>query len=83
MSNQIKNRAFTNLIWRFTERCGAQGFSFIVSIILAGLLSPDVYGMIALVTVFTIILQVFVYSELGNALIQKKNADELDFSKVF
>lgn len=71
------------LLWRFAERCGAQGVSFIVSIILARLLAPDVYGTIALITVFTTILQVFVDSGMGNALIQKKDADETDFSTVF
>lgn len=73
----------TNFFWRFAERCGAQGVSFIVSIVLARLLSPETYGTIAIVTVFTSILQVFVDSGLGNALIQKKNADDLDFSTVY
>ena len=70
-------------IWRFAERCGAQLVSFIVSIVLARLLVPEDYGTIALVTVFTVILQVFVDSGLGTALIQKKDADDLDFSSVF
>ena len=73
----------SNFIWRFLERCGAQGVSFIVSVILARLLDPSLYGTIALVTVFTTILQVFIDSGMGNALIQKKNADDLDFSSVF
>lgn len=73
----------SSLIWRFAERVGAQGVSFIVSIILARILAPKVYGTIALVTVFTTILNVFVDSGLGNALIQKKDADDLDFSSVF
>ncbi len=78
-----KENVTSNLIWRFLERCGAQGVTFIVSIILARLLDPDVYGTIALVTVFTTIMQVFVDSGMGNALIQKKDADDLDFSTVF
>ena len=72
-----------NFIWRFAERCGAQLVTFIVSIVLARLLAPEDYGSIALVTVFTTILQVFVDSGLGTALIQKKDADDLDFSSVF
>lgn len=78
-----KNEVIANFIWRFAERCGAQGVTFIVSIILARLLDPSVYGTIALVTVFITILNVFVDSGLGNALIQKKDADDLDFSSVF
>lgn len=74
---------FSNMLWRFLERCGAQGVTFIVSIVLARLLDPDVYGTVALVTVFTTIMQVFVDSGMGNALIQKKDADDLDFSSVF
>lgn len=73
----------SNLIWRFLERAGAQLISFVVSVILARLLAPELYGTIALVTVFTNIMQVFIDSGMGNALIQKKDADDLDFSSVF
>ena len=78
-----KARAVSGLLWRFMERFGAQGVTFIVSVVLARLLDPSVYGTIAIVTVFTTILNVFVDSGLGNALIQKKDADDLDFSTVF
>lgn len=81
MSTQ--NKILINFIWRFAERCGAQLMTFVVSIVLARILSPEDYGTIALVTVFTTILQVFVDSGLGTALIQKKDADDLDFSSVF
>lgn len=74
---------FSNFIWRFAERCGAQLVTFIVSIVLARILMPEDYGLVALVTVFTAIMQVFVDSGLSTALIQKKNADDLDFSSVF
>ena len=79
---KIENIA-SNFIWRFAERCGAQLVSFLVSVVLARILAPEDYGTIALVTVFTAILQVFVDSGLGTALIQKKDADDLDFSSVF
>ncbi len=72
-----------NFVWRFLERTGAQGVTFLVQIILARILDPEVYGTIALVTVFTTIMQVFIDSGLGNALIQKQDADDLDFSSVF
>lgn len=77
------NKVASNFLWRFAERCGAQIVSFVVSIILARILVPEDYGTVALVTVFTTILQVFVDSGLGTALIQKKDADDLDFSSVF
>lgn len=73
----------SNFLWRLAERFGAQGVTFVVSIVLARLLAPEAYGTIALVTVFTQILNVFIDSGFGNALIQKKDADDLDFSTVF
>ena len=76
-------KVMTNFIWRFAERCGAQFVTFVVSVILARILTPEDYGQVALITVFTSIMQVFVDSGLGTALIQKKDADDLDFSTVF
>lgn len=83
MGKNDRNSVLSNFIWRFVERCGAQLVTFIVSIVLARILSPEDYGQIALITVFITIMQVFVDSGLGLALIQKKDADELDFSSVF
>lgn len=73
----------SNFIWRFLERIGAQLVSFIVSIILARILIPEDYGTVALVYVFIAIFDIFVNAGLGSALIQKKDADDTDFSTVF
>ena len=78
-----KRTVLSNMMWRFAERCGAQGVSFIVSIILARLLLPEEYGVVSLITIFTSILNLFIDSGFKNALIQKKNADQLDYSTVF
>ncbi len=76
-------KVLSGFVWRFLERIGAHGVSFVVSIVLARLLDPVVYGTVALVTVLTALLQTFIDSGFGNALIQKKDADDLDFSSVF
>ena len=81
-TNKRKN-VINGFLWRLMERMGAQIVSFVVSIILARILEPDAYGTISLIMVFTVIMQVFVDSGLGNALIQKKQADNIDFSTVF
>lgn len=78
-----KNNVLNNFFWRFAERCGAQFVTLIVSIVLARVLAPSDFGTVSLVMVFTTIMQVFVDSGLGTALIQKKDADDLDFSSVF
>lgn len=82
-SDNIKSKTIAGLFWTFAERIGAQLVSFVVSIILARLLMPEEYGIIAIVWVFINICNVFVNSGFGRALIQKKNADDLDFSSVF
>jgi teichuronic acid exporter len=79
----IKTKVLSSLFWKLMERGGTQGIQFIVQIVLARLLLPEDYGIIALVVIFTSIAGVFVQSGFNTALIQKKNADEADFSSVF
>ncbi len=78
-----RKRFFSGFIWKFSERTMSQLVSFIVSIVLARILSPHAYGIVALVNVFIVIADVFVTSGFSSALIQKKEADELDFSTIF
>lgn len=77
------NKIFENLIWKFGERISAQIVTFVVSIVLARLLSPQDYGSIAVVMIFITLANVFVTSGFGTALIQKRNTDNIDFSSVF
>lgn len=71
-----------NIIWKFAERITAQLVTLIVSVILARLLDPSHYGIISIVTIFITIANVFVSDSFGSALIQKKDADIIDFSSV-
>jgi O-antigen/teichoic acid export membrane protein len=82
-SSVSKKEVVSGFFWRFAERIAAQGVSFIVQLVLARILMPEDYGTVALIVVITNILQVFVDSGMGNALIQKKDADNIDFSTVF
>ena len=84
MSERVtKKTVISSLIWKFLERGGVQGVQFVLSIILARLVTPDDYGVIALILVFTQIANVFVQSGFNTALIQKKDSDETDFSSIF
>ena len=78
-----RQNVVSNLIWRFMERCGSQLVSLVVQIVLARLLAPELFGVVAKVTIVTTILLVFVDSGMANSLIQKKDPDDLDFSSVF
>ena len=79
----MRRTIISNMLWRFAERAGAQTIEFIVTIILARILGPTAYGNVALIKAFLSVLLVFVEGGLGNALIQKKDADDVDFSSVF
>ena len=77
-----KNGLLNNLFWKFAERISAQFVSLVVSIVLARLLSPEDYGVVAIVMVFITIANVFVSDGFGSALIQKKDASALDYCSV-
>lgn len=84
MSEKItKGTVVSSLIWKFLERGGTQGIQFVLSIILARLVSPDHYGLIALVSIFIQISSVFVTSGFGTALVQQQDVDDTAFSSVF
>ena len=73
----------SGMVWRFGEKITAQSVSLIVSIVLARILMPEDYGIVAIVNIFIAIAEIFVTSGLGTALIQKKDATQTDFSTLF
>lgn len=81
--NNSGKKIVSGMFWRFGEKITAQIVSLVVSIVLARLLMPDDYGVVAIVNIFITIAEIFVTSGLGTSLIQKKDADETDFSTVF
>lgn len=82
MSGENKRIVVSSLFWKLMERGGTQGIQFVVQIVLARLLVPEQYGIIAIVMVFILLANVFVQSGFNTALIQKKDADNVDFSSV-
>lgn len=82
-NKNLGTKVTKGLFWFLCEKVLVNLVGFIVSIILARLLLPEDYGLIALITIIINISNVFVDSGFGTALIQKKNADDLDFQTVF
>lgn len=70
-------------VWSGIERFSVQGISFILSIIIARIVSPSAYGLIVMIQVFLSFSQLFIDGGFANALIQKKDRDETDFCTVF
>lgn len=77
-----KSKVLSGLIWKFAERISAQVVTFVVSVVLARLLTPDDYGLVTLVTIFITFANCIVTNGFGSSLIQKKDSDNLDFSTV-
>lgn len=83
MPEQRGRKAAKSMLFKLCESFGTQGIAFLVSIVLARLLSPNEYGQLGVLLVFTALCQVFVQSGLGTALVQKKTVTAADFSSVF
>lgn len=83
MQQNKSNKVLSSLFWSFFERVGNQGVSLIISIVLARLILPSQYGVIAAAQIFVQFATAFVSGGFGNALIQKKDADEKDYSTMF
>lgn len=83
MAETIKHKAVSGVFWRLFEQGGRQIIQFGISIILARLIAPDQFGMIAMLTVFISVANCFVDSGLGQALFIKKERTQVDCSTVF
>lgn len=81
--SDLKKKAASGFAYRFAERALAKGINFMLQLLLARLLMPEEYGLIALVTVLITICDVFVTYGFGNALIANKDSDSIDFSTCF
>ena len=83
MIDGLRSKTLHGLFWSFFERVGQQGIQFIISIILARLLLPEQFGLIAMLTIFMAIAQSFIDSGFGQALIQKQDATHIDECSIF
>lgn len=81
--SSLKDRTVSGVGWSAAEAFLGQGVTFIVGIILARLLSPAEYGLIGIVTIFTVILTGIVDSGFSNALIRKQNVTPEDYNTMF
>ncbi|PLX87865.1 MAG: flippase [Desulfuromonas sp.] len=83
MTDNLRHKTMSALLWSFLERFGQQGIQFVIGIILARLLLPEEFGLIAMLTIFMAVAQSFIDSGFGQALIQKQSADHVDECSIF
>ncbi len=80
---QLRHKMLSGLFWSAIERFGQQGIQFVIAIIIARILTPADFGLIGMLAIFIAIVQSFVDSGFGSALIQRQNATQTDFSTIF
>lgn len=83
MADNLQQKTFSGMIWTFAKQFSLQGFAFIQGIILARLLVPKDYGLIAMVSIFFAISGAFIDSGFSLALMRKKDRREIDYSTVY
>lgn len=79
----LKDKTVKGVAWSGIDNVAHMGVSFIVSIVLARLLSPDDYGLIGIVTIFTAVCNTLINAGFSTALIRKKDATNEDYNTVF
>lgn len=79
----LKKNTIIGLMWKFLENFATQLISFVIQLILARILLPEDYGVIALAAVFITIAQVFIQTGFSSALIQKKDVTKVEYSTIF
>lgn len=83
LMNRTKKEVIFSLFWKLLERGGTQISQLIIMIILARILLPAQFGIVALLLVFVNLARVFIQSGISVSLIQKKDTDDLDYSSMF
>ena len=82
-SNSLKDKTVKGIGWSAIDNMSSYAVTFVVGLILARLLTPDDYGLIGIISIFTAICDCFIRAGFGTALIRKKDATEDDYCTVF
>ena len=77
------SKAYKGIFWSAVERFSTQGAHFLLSIILARMIAPHHFGLLAMLTIFIAVANAFVDSGFSMALVQKQDRTEKDYSTVF
>ena len=79
----LKTKTITSMIWTSIQRFGVLILSFVTNLILARILSAEDFGIVGMISIFIFLAEAFTDSGLGEALINKKDCTDLDYSTVF
>lgn len=83
MAESVKKKFFSGVFWNFLQNIFSKGLGFVFMILLTRLLTPGDYGLIGMLAIFIAVSDVFITSGFGEALVQKKDCSDEDFSTAF
>ena len=83
MAESLKKKFFTGIAWTLIENIAVRALGVIFTVVLARLLTPEDYGLIGMLSIFIAVSDVFIQSGFGQALIQKSDCNDDDFSTAF
>lgn len=83
MDQSLKDKTINGMVWSFLQKVSGQLISFVISVVLARILTPSDYGVVALAGMFLVLMSIFSDGGLSPALIQKKEVDEDDYNTMF
>lgn len=79
----LRSQVISSVCWKLLERGGSQAVRLVVQIVMARLLVPDDFGMLAVMLVLVDLGNTVAQSGLNTALVQDPNVTEEDYSTVF
>lgn len=79
----LKEKATSGMLWSAVDRVLVNIVQLAIAIVLARILLPEDFGLVAMLYVFLAMSDVFINSGMGSALIQRQNVTDLDYSTVF
>lgn len=83
MSESLKNKTIRGVGWSFVDNIASSGITFLVGLVLARLLTPAEYGIMAMIAIFIAVSNSVIDSGFSNALIRKLHIERIDYNTVF
>lgn len=83
MQSSLKRKTISGVFWQLLQKGSSQVVAFVVSVVLARLIPPEEFGIVAMTSIFMTVAGMLAESGLGTSLVQKKTIDDLDKNTVF
>lgn len=80
---ELKHKAIKGVLWSGIDKIGVKAVAFIVSVVIARILTPSDYGIIGMILIFISVANIFINSGMSQALVQRKNRSESDLATAF